>query len=99
MTLQDWSIVTRQALMDSWQRIIAYLPNLLGALVIIIIGILVANILRWIVQRIVDTARLQSGFDQLDFTKSLRAANANTDLRVILGEFVRWIAIILFLLP
>ncbi len=99
MTLQDWSTVTSDALRDSWSRIINYLPNLLGALVVIIIGVLVANLLKWVVTRILEAARLQAGFEQLHFAQTLKSANLNTNLPVIAGEFVKWVTIILFLIP
>lgn len=99
MTVQDWSSVTANALNDAWFRIINYLPNLLGAIVILIIGILVANLLRWVAERVVNASRIQQAFDQLDFAKSLRSAKVNTNLAAIVAEFVRWVVLILFLLP
>jgi small-conductance mechanosensitive channel len=99
MTVSDWSTVTTNALSDAWFRIINYLPNLLGAIVILIIGILVSNLFRWIAERVVNAARLQPAFEQLDFAKSLKVAKVNTNLAMIIGEFVRWVILILFLLP
>lgn len=99
MTVQDWSTVTANALNDAWFRIINYLPNLLGAIVILIIGILVANLLRWVAERVVNASRIQQAFDQLDFAKSLRSTKVNTNLAAIMAEFVRWVVLILFLLP
>lgn len=99
MTLSDWSTTTSEALRESWTRIINYLPNLLGAIVIIIIGVIVANVLRWIVSRVIETIRLQGAFDQLDFAKTLKGAKLNTNLASLAGEFVKWVTIILFLIP
>jgi small-conductance mechanosensitive channel len=98
MSLQ-WSSVTRDALIEGWYRIVNSLPNLLGAIVIMIIGVLVANILKWLIERLVLAIRLQEAFEQLDFAKSLKKAGLSTNLGALLGEFVRWVIIILFLLP
>ncbi len=99
MTVTDWSNVTVTALRDSWFRILNYLPNLLGAIVIIVIGVLVASLLKWIVIRILEATRIQNAFDDLHFAQSLKKANMNTNIPVIAGSFIKWVTIILFLIP
>ncbi len=99
MTVNEWSTITSAALLDSWGRIVSFLPRLLGAIVIIIIGVLVANILNWAIRRIVEASRLQGAFDQLHFSKALKTAHLSTHLPSIIGSFVQWVVIILFLLP
>lgn len=99
MTPQDWSTATADALRDAWTRIVNFLPELIGAIVIIIIGVLVANLLKWVVARLIEATRLQSAFDDLQFAKTLKQANMKTDLSTIIGEFVKWVVIILFLIP
>lgn len=99
MVITDWSTTTTAALQDGWTRIVNYLPNLLGALVIIIIGILIANLLKWAVARLIEVSGLQRWFEDLQFAQTLRQANMSTNLAAIAGEFVKWVAIILFLIP
>ncbi len=99
MAVTDWSAITRSTLVDSWIRIISFLPRLLGAIVVIIIGVLVANILRWVVERLVETTRLQTAFDQLHFAQALRSAKLSTNLSSIIGAFVQWLVVIIFLIP
>ncbi len=99
MTVQDWSNVTVDALRESWFRILNYMPNLLGAIVIIIIGVLVASLLKWLVIRILEATRVQGAFDELHFAQTLKKANMNTNIAAIAGEFVKWVTVILFLIP
>lgn len=99
MVVRDWSLTTSQALRDSWARILNYLPNLLGAIVILIIGVLIANLLKWIIVRILEAARVQSAFDELQFAQTLKRVNLSTNIPNIVGEFIKWVTIILFLLP
>ncbi len=99
MTLQDWSTVTASSLTDAWSRIVTFLPNLLGSIVIIVIGVLVANIVKWVVIRVIEAARLQAAFDQLEFAKTLREAKLNSNVALIAGEFMKWVTIIIFLIP
>ncbi|HEY1074983.1 MAG TPA: hypothetical protein VGE59_04835 [Patescibacteria group bacterium] len=99
MTIQDWSTTTVDALRDGWDRIVTYLPDLLGAIVIIVIGVLVASLVKWIVVRILEAARVQRAFDDLHLAKTLREANMTTNIAEIAGEFLKWVTIILFLIP
>lgn len=99
MTLQDWSTVTTATLLDAWSRVVSFLPKLLGAIVIIIIGVLVANLIKWVIVRLVEATRLQGAFDQLEFAKSMKSAKLNTNLAHIIGTFVQWAVVILFLIP
>lgn len=99
MAVTDWSTTTTVALQDGWLRIVNALPNLLGALVIIIIGILVANLLKWVVARVIEVSGLQRWFDDLHFAQTLRQANMNTNLAAMISEFVKWVVIVLFLIP
>lgn len=99
MVITDWSTATTGALQDGWTRIVNYLPNLLGAIVIIIIGVLVANLVKWIVVRVVETSGLQRWFEELQFSQTLKDAKLNTNLSTLIGEFLKWVIIILFLIP
>src|SRR5581483_10516475 len=96
---QDWAFTTQTALLDAWNRIVSYLPNLIYAVITLVIGVLLGSLVRWLVQRLVDVTRLQQAFNQLDFAKSLRRAGIDANLGTVLGEFFRWIIIIVFLRP
>lgn len=99
MVIQDWSLTTGDALRDSGIRILNYLPNLFGALIIIIVGLILASIARWFVYRLVKATSIQSWFNQLSFSKSLKTASITTDLANMAAELVKWIIIIIFLIP
>lgn len=99
MTLQDWSTVTTATLLDAWTRVVSFLPKLLGAIVIIIIGVLVANLIKWVIVRLIEASRLQGAFDQSQFAKSMKTAKLDTNLSQIVGTFLQWVVVILFLIP
>lgn len=79
-----------------------YLPQLFGGLVILLVGVIIASVLRNIVRglfsllKIEDAVgRLMAWFEELSLTKT-SGVRVWTD---ILAELVRWTILILFLIP
>jgi len=40
--IQDWTTVTIQALQNAWQGFLNFIPNLLGAIIVFVIGYFIA---------------------------------------------------------
>jgi len=40
--IQDWTTITIQALQNAWQGFLSFIPNLIGAIIIFIIGYFIA---------------------------------------------------------
>jgi Mechanosensitive ion channel, conserved TM helix len=87
----DW----QQGLEDAWRNVAAFVPKLIGALVILIIGLLVARLLAGIVNKVLERV----GFDRAVERGGLRRALARSkyDPSDILAKVVYW-AVVLFTL-
>lgn len=99
MVFSDWSTTTGDAIRDAGIRIANYLPNLLGAIVILIIGLVLGNLARWLVREIVRSLGVQKWFDDQAFAQTLKEAKISTNLASLIGEFVKWVIVIVFLIP
>lgn len=84
---------------DAWTKILSFIPNLIGAFVIILIGLLVAYVLKWIVVQVLSAIRLQTLSDKTKFTDVLNKMGIKQGVSDLLGNMVKWIVIIVFLLP
>jgi len=78
-----------------WKSFLGFLPELFGGLLILIIGLLIANILRGV---------LLSVFGFLKFEKVFQQAKGidKGEIRLweeVIAEIVRWTVVILFLIP
>ena len=93
-----WDSVTL-ALSDAWTRILTFLPNFIGAFVVLLIGLIVAGILKWVVVQILNAIQLESLAKRVKFTEILEKTGVKTDLNELLGNLVKWVIIIIFLLP
>lgn len=92
--LNDW----KQALLDSsdnvLERIANFFPNLLGAIIILVIGWLVAMLLQKIVDRALRLVGLQKLFELVKVEDVVKKGRFKTDSVGLVGLFVKWIILI-----
>jgi len=95
-----WGTTTRDIVQNVWDRIVSFTPNLIGALIIVLVGVIVALILNYIVVQILRAAQVQKWLgEQSRLTDVLKKARMRTDLAEITGSFVKWVVILAFLVP
>lgn len=97
--IDTWGTEVRDVLQNTWDRIVDFAPNIVGAVIIALIGAIVGMILGYVVTRILQAVRLQSLADQSRFTDVLRRAKLRTDVSEFTGAFVKWVVILAFLIP
>jgi len=96
----QWGDTTRTVLDNVWTRIVDFTPNVIGALLIVLVGVVVAMILDYVVTAILKAAQVQSWLaDQTKLTEVLKKAKLRTNIAEISGTFVRWVVILAFLVP
>lgn len=99
MTINDWGTQTRDIVQNVWDRIVTFTPNLVGAILIVLVGAIVGIVLGYVVTRILQAAKIQNLADQSKLTDVLKRAKLKTDLAEICGTFVKWVVILTFLVP
>lgn len=75
-----------------------FLPNLLAMLLILLIGILLARIIKLALQKFLIAINFDSWSDRMGFTKVMRKGDLWSKPSVILGESVFWLLIIVTLM-
>jgi hypothetical protein len=78
-------------------KIMAYLPILLGALIILIVGWIVAKIIRRAVDWLLKTARFDTMADKTGITEILRKGDLNVPASRVVSGLVYWLIIIMVL--
>ncbi len=76
--------------------VISFLPNILGALVIFLIGWLIADWLKTLVTKIVNITKIGLLFKNPVITDFLKNAQVSQKIEDIVGEIVKWLVITLF---
>ncbi|HBG81221.1 TPA: hypothetical protein DDW69_00070 [candidate division CPR2 bacterium] len=91
----SWNEVATR-ITDRLAGVISYIPNVIGALVIILIGILVGWAFKTLIVRVLESIKLKPYIDKLGLAK---VYPAKFDLVEFLGDVAKWIVIIIFLIP
>lgn len=76
--------------------IISFLPSVLGALILFLIGWIIADWLKTLTTKIVNLTKLGSLFKNPAITDFLKNAQVSQKFEVIVGEIVKWLVIALF---
>ena len=98
MAIQTWTEVITSSLQSLWMGFINFLPGFLGAIIIFIIGWVIASVLGKLSAQIIRVLRIDSILEKMGFKKSLERANLNLDSSKFISELVRWFFIIVFLM-
>lgn len=81
-----------------WQSFIVFLPTLLAALIVFIIGWIIAIFLGKVANRIIKAIKLDFLLGKLGFKKALAKAKLKLDSGKFFDELVKWFFIIVFLM-
>lgn len=98
MILQTWGDVIVASLQQVWTSVAAFVPLFLGALVVFIIGWIVAVSLGKIVEQIVRALKIDHLLSKLEVEKAVERAGWRLNSGAFLGGLVKWFLIIAFLL-
>jgi small-conductance mechanosensitive channel len=78
------------ALAILWDKLIAYLPNLLAAIIILIVGILIAKAVEKLIQKIVEALKVDELIKKINIVKHLEESGTKIIFSQILAWMVKW---------
>jgi len=95
---QTWADVTVSSFKSMWGGFIGFLPSLIGALIVFLVGWAIAVGLEKLVHQIVKVLRVDSFIEKIGFGKSLEKAGFKVNIGHWLGLLVKWFLMIVFLM-
>lgn len=98
MLIQSWTDVLVSSLQNLWVTVMGFLPSLLGALIIFIVGLIVAAGLGSLVEKIVAALKVDALLRKLGMEEYTRRANMELNAGHFLGQIVYWFLVLAFLL-
>jgi len=96
--IQDWSLITTQALQGAWEEILLFLPNLLAAIVIFILGWFIAIWIGKLVAGVLNKLKFDSVFSKTGWKEALSGADIKVEPSSFIGAVCKWILVIVFLM-
>ena len=92
----DWYSATIQAFQALWQDFLQFVPVLLGAIILFVIGWFISVGIGKLIAEILKRLRFNKIFDRGDWQKALEKAEIKVDPSGFVGAIIKWILIIVF---
>ncbi len=96
--LQIWGGVFSESLLNLWYGFISFLPGLLGALILFIVGWILGAIIGKAVAQVVNALKVDKLFESAGANTFLERAGVRLNIGKFTGEIVKWFIIIVFLM-
>lgn len=98
MVLQTWGDVIVSSLQQVWASVANFVPLLIGAIIVFLIGWIVAVAVGKVVEQIVKALRVDGLLKQLEVDRFLQRGGWRLNSGAFIGALVKWFLIIVFLL-
>lgn len=98
MVIQTWTEALTGSLQNLWTGVISFLPALIGSLIILIVGLIIATGLRALVERIINALKLDAALRKIGLSPYFERAGLQINSGKFLGLLVYWFLVIAFVL-
>lgn len=94
MLFQSWVDITTSALQSLWENFIFFIPNLLGAVIVLIVGWIIAVGLDKLAAKIIDILKIDVLLEKLGVGKLISKAGLKLNFGKFLGFIAKWFVIL-----
>ena len=98
MLIQTWADVLTHSFQNLWLGIVAFVPNVVVAVIIFVLGWLVGAALGRIVAQVIKSVKLDAALKNTGLNEAVERAGFTLDTGAFLGMLIQWFFIIVFLM-
>lgn len=98
MITDSWMVAVFDSLRSVWMGLLDVLGNILGAAVLIIVGLILASFLKLIAEKIVTGLKIDALLEHVKFDDHLHRAGMKLDSAMFFGKIVYWFVVVVFLI-
>lgn len=98
MLLSNWGDIFTLSLKSLWGGFIGFIPGLLGAVIIFLIGWLVGSVIGKAITQLVNVLKVDKLFDSAGANDFMNRAGLRLNVSGFIGGIVKWFIIIVFLM-
>lgn len=95
---QSWNEAIVASFQNLWAKIIAFVPELLAAFVILVIGLFLASVLSKVAKKLVDMTKVDKLINKVDAANKLEEAGLKISVSGMIAWIVRWFFIMITLI-
>jgi len=96
--VQDWGYVTLQVLQNLWQGFLNFIPTLIGAIIVFIIGWFISVGIGKLIAEILTRIKFNQIFERTGWKTALEKAELKVDAAEFIGAIAKWVLVIVFLM-
>jgi small-conductance mechanosensitive channel len=97
MSIETWLLVLNQSFMDLFYGLVWFIPNLVVAIIIFVVGWLIGAGLGRVVAQVVTSLKIDSALKSVGVESITKRAGVELSAGKFLGALVKWFFIIVFL--
>ncbi|PIS17479.1 MAG: hypothetical protein COT59_00470 [Candidatus Nealsonbacteria bacterium CG09_land_8_20_14_0_10_42_14] len=94
----DWYSVTINALQNLWQGFLGFIPAIIGAVIVFVIGWFISIGVGRLVTEVLKKLRFNKIFEKGNWDEALAKADIKVDASAFIGAIVKWVLVIVFLM-
>jgi hypothetical protein len=98
MQAYSFAHVVQLTLLDLWSRVVGVLPDIVGALIIIIFGLIVAPLLGGVVKKVIDLLKIDELARTVGVHDMLQGYSDTFSISTLIGKLVKWFFILAFIM-
>src|SRR3989344_9541782 len=98
MTFQVWTDAIIGSLNQVWNEVIGFIPDFVGALVVFVIGLVIASGLAHLVERVLVLSRIDSVFVKTGIPREFDRAGVRFSLSRFFGRLTYWFFLVVTVL-
>ncbi len=98
MFIQNWGGVFTESLLNLWYGFISFVPSLLGAIILFIIGWVVGGVVGKAISQVVTALKVDKLFESAGANDLMGRAGMKLNVGGFLGGVVKWFIVIVFLM-
>ncbi len=98
MFIQTWGGAFNESLMNLWSGFISFVPSLLGAIILFIIGWVVGSVIGKAVAQVLNALKLDKLFESAGAGDLMNRAGMKLNVGGFIGGLVKWFVIVVFLM-
>lgn len=98
MNTYTFTQIIQYSLLDLWSQLISALPNIAGAIIVLLLGLLVAPILGGIVKKFFDVIKIDELAEKAGLKEVTSEYTPNFSISLVLGKIVKWFFVLAFIM-
>ncbi|MBI2069278.1 MAG: hypothetical protein HYT79_01640 [Elusimicrobia bacterium] len=93
----EWLKIVSDPFLNFWSRVVATLPGVVAALILLLIGFMLGRALRATVERLLGMVRLDEYTDKVGFNEILARVGFGRSPSFVFGFLIYWLVVLVFI--